>query len=215
MQLYQTSPETTLRCFEQSVRDIRAVKIYYWYRGRNAWWQVWATHYSEGCIHTSIESAQSYVEYERTQGSVFYIKQLPAVLLITEGLAVVITQINSDHPLGDYSHTLIEKKAKESWRNDFGTKSIALKRGETFSSIMKSFHPYSSFWVKTPPIKSSVLEVYSSRRAVSFEDLSDEDLMQWKSFPLGQGYRLGWSVPRSAQINTSAVRNLTLLANGV
>jgi len=61
MQLYQATSIADFGDYNRSVKDIRAVKLYYWYRGRNAWRQVWAKHYFfEECMHTGIESAKHF-----------------------------------------------------------------------------------------------------------------------------------------------------------
>ena len=211
MQLYQLAA-SELGKLKQPVKEVRAVKLYYWHRGRNAWWGVWATHYYEGCMHTAIESAKKFIEEKRTQGSVFYIKQLPAILLVTDRLSVAITQINSNLPLCEYTYVPNAEKARENWRKDFRAESAVLNLNTPIGSVVESFEPLSSFWLKTPKSKNSVITVCTSRNDDCFESMNDDELLQWGSITFGKDYLLGWSVPKPSGVNQKPVSNLVLLA---
>jgi hypothetical protein len=211
MQLHQL-PTSDLGVLREPVKEIRAVKLYYWHRGRNAW-QGWTAHYyHDGCLHTAIESAQNFAEKKRTQGSVFYIKELPAILLVSDQLSIAVTQINSNMPLCDYTYTPNAEKATQSWRKDFRAEMAVLNIDTSIGSVVKSFEPLSSFWFKAPKIANSVITVCVSKNTDCFETLSDDELLQWKSITFSKKYLLGWSVPKLSGVNSKPVKNLMFLA---
>lgn len=212
MRLHQIKT-SMLRELKQPVNEIRAIKLYYWYRGRNAWWGTWATHYFEGSIHTTSESAKQFVEAQRTQGSVFYLRQLPALHLVAGRWSVAITQINSLHPLCEYTYVPMPQRQGIGCRRDLSAKSAALGLGAPVDSVVESFEPLSSFWFKTPKTKNSVVSVCAYGGTTRFEELNDEELLQWKSIAMRKNYQLDWSVPSPSGVSTKAVRNLEILAN--
>jgi hypothetical protein len=174
------------------VQSIEAVCIYYCFRGRNAYWGTWATHYFPGCMHHSLASAQAFAEGQRTQGSVFYVHQLPALLLSTGISCALVTQINTGHPLKDYSHKALPEK--EGWvhRTAKNTKSVILAKGEVLSDVLSSFSPDSNFWRVPPPTKNSVVMLAVEGAVNDLERLDSHKLHSWVSKSLGPDYLLNW-----------------------
>ena len=81
------------------LRGIKVVKIYYCYYGRNAWYSTWVQKYYKNCMHASFDSAKGFAEINRKQGSVFYIKELPALYIESGSYPILVTQINKTCPL--------------------------------------------------------------------------------------------------------------------
>ncbi len=86
------------------VKSVNPTVIHYIVSGRNAWHSTWIRRYSEGCMHTSVESAINYCEKWRNNGDVFCIYTIPALLINSDGENnFLITEVNSENPLQGYS----------------------------------------------------------------------------------------------------------------
>ncbi len=48
-----------------TLKNVKAVKIFYCFYGRNAWYTTWVQKYSENCMHSSLESAKEFAEANR------------------------------------------------------------------------------------------------------------------------------------------------------
>jgi hypothetical protein len=83
------------------VKEIKPIRLFYVTTGRNAWRETWINRYSEGCMHTSLESAQSYCERKRVQGTVFYISHMPTIAFISDKRMLAVTEINTQNILGN------------------------------------------------------------------------------------------------------------------
>src|SRR5947208_11890730 len=82
---------------------VGAVKMYFCSTGRNAWHGMINRYGPVRCMHNTLTGAQQFAENQRVQGSVFYIEELPTLLLIEQDFfCVLVTQINTKHPLKDY-----------------------------------------------------------------------------------------------------------------
>ena len=93
---------------DPSVREDRlvgmhAVKLYHCHIGRNAWHSTWVRIYSDGCMHLTEGSAQSYAETLRNRGNVVYIEELPALCFSGRRHLLLVTQLNTETPLLGYS----------------------------------------------------------------------------------------------------------------
>ena len=86
----------------QSIKRLGLAKLYFVTSGRNAWWATWIKRYEEGCMQAKLRSAQQQAERRRTNGSVFYIRELPALFIEKEHALLIVTQINTEHVLGSY-----------------------------------------------------------------------------------------------------------------
>ena len=176
-----------------TVRSISRGLIYYVHTGRNAWHSTWVTHYFPGCMHTTLQSAKEYAEKFRERGTVLYIKQLPCLIFRSNGVAIIITEINNRNPLSGYSAdattdevAIGSKKIKEALNN-------YLKVGAPLEGVTLSFLPSSRFWSHRPSPKNSVIVLATNDEAVSIEKVKSDDLLSFKSFSNGGNYYLGWS----------------------
>jgi len=88
------------------VEDVSAGLLYYLFNGRNAWHSTWITRYTEGCMHSDLQSAKDTAEKRRVQGSVFYIAELPAPIFSSAAGIIAVTEINSARPLSGYAAEL-------------------------------------------------------------------------------------------------------------
>lgn len=183
---------------------VRPVRVYYCSLGRNAWRNTWIGRYRDGCIHTQLETAREFAEKQRKQGSVFYIRQLPALLLIGYPHAV-ISQINTDEPLSGYSRSAV--RIFVDVEEEFNIED-SLEEGNRMRQVVDSFRYNSSFWTTTPPPKSSVITLFydDGEDVDEFEDLDQGSLLLWKSRPNGRQNKFRWDRFRNRIDGTAVLR---------
>lgn len=190
---------------ELRLRGIRAVKIYYCFYGRNAWHSTWVQKYYIDCMHSNLDSAKRFAERNRVQGSVFYIEELPALLLDGGSYPVLVTQINERCPLREYSakalreDVSIESEKIEGYRNNY------LTFGSPLNGVILSFEYNSRFWKTQQPWKNSVILLYTETEFEPVE-LKTTKLKAWKSSSLGKDYYLSWSPIKSRVSQSSVIR---------
>ena len=185
-------------------------KIYYAHDGRNAWHSTWVQRYFDGCMHTTLQSANEYCEGRRKSGSVFYINELPALWLTIYLGTYVLIQINEKNPFGNYSAT----SPREDTNGSRLTEAPGLfNRGNSASSAIKSFVHYSQHWRKSPDADSIILTWHSNvgdsttahstekgRNAKNqiVEPLTDSPMHRYTSSSAGSDYLLQWTRERHA-----------------
>jgi hypothetical protein len=192
---------------DSEVESISAVFIYYVFTGRNAWHSTWVTQYSEGCMHTNLESAKQYAEKRRTQGTVFHIKELPALLFNSKCGCLAVTQINSHNPLSSYSPNATTLNVGLGVKKIDGALENYICKHAPMLGVALSFAHGSRFWLMQPPPKNSVITVATSGTADIFSELPEHNLSIKTSFSHGGNYRLGWSEKESGILKLG-VRNI-------
>lgn len=189
MQLNQT---TNYFCKDELLESVETGILYYIHSGRNAWHSTWITRYSAGCMHTTFASAREFVEKKRVQGSVFYIKQLPCLIVSSNKNKLYITEINSKKPLSGYSMQAITnvipfgKKLVENYKNNY------FYIGADLENIGLSFDVDSRFWKHKPSAKNSVLIFYSINNKIYKTEEIPKNLRCYKSISHGKQYFLDW-----------------------
>lgn len=143
------------------LRQVEAVKIYYCLYGRNAWHSTWIQRYSENCMHLTFASAKSHAEAKRVQGSVFYIKELPALQFTTGKYRVLITQINSTCPLREYSPSARRKDVIYGKTKIHDSRENYLTFGAPMEGLILSFSHDSRFWITLQSSINSVIILYA------------------------------------------------------
>ena len=164
------------------VRSVVAVKLYYVWTGRNAWWQTWSTRYSNGCMHLSLKSAKDYCEKLRTQGTVFYIDQLPSIAFLAVDRTFVLSEINTKK----FLQRLQIDKLRE-------LINIIPVSTMTLNQIGFSFNANSLLWCKNYPKKNSCILSFANCFDGFEETQINEQLISYKSNSLGPNYYLSWS----------------------
>ena len=188
------------------VREIKAVKIYYCYYGRNAWHSTWIQRYSPSCMHLTIDSAQDHAERKRTQGSVFYIEELPSLEINVGPYRVYITQINENCPLREYRIEAVRSSAPVGKRKIENAQNRYLKFGVNAENLLLSFAHDSRFWINTQPSSNSVMILYTGEN-IKAAPLKTTKLNFWKSQSVGKYYYLSWS-SRKGRISQRSVLRL-------
>ncbi len=181
--------------------------IYYVTTGRNAWHSTWVQQYSNGCMHTSLQSAKDYAEKRRTQGTVFTIKEQPALQVRTAKGQLFATQINTSRPLAEYSRDALREQPAHGSKLIKDSRDNYLSKGASALGAALSFDCASRFWRTAPPRKNSVIVVASGDRTLELEPLRRRKLKAWSSFSNGGGYLLGW---RERENDTAGRQIITL-----
>ncbi|MFI8483004.1 hypothetical protein ACIGCM_20805 [Pseudomonas sp. NPDC078700] len=181
--------------------------LYYVFSGRNAWHSTWITRYSEGCMHPTLELAKNYAEKRRTQGTVFHIHELPAILFRTRNGCLIATQINSKNPLLNYLPNPFTTNLESTKLDMVDTLDSYTCINPTISETVLSFACGSRFWLTQPPTEDSVITVATNDPTASFAVLSNDNLQIRTSCSLGKKYLLGSPVKESGY-SSSGVRNI-------
>ena len=155
-------------------------------------------------MHTTLESAKKHSEDRRTQGTVFNIKEVPAVLLRSKSGCIVVTQINTGNPLAGYSADATTGSVGPNMKKIEGALDNYICRGAPMLGAALSFLPGSRFWKTMPPYKNSVIIISTNETAVEFLPLPTRSFTIKTSFSRGGGYLLGWT-DREASITPDGV----------
>lgn len=188
------------------IKDIATCTLYYLHSGRNAWHSTWVMQYEEGCMHSDAQSAKESAERQRTQGSRFYVSELPALLIQCSKGFLAVTEINTNQPLSNYvpdAH-LGQNDANANTVNEASDTRLA--RGVHIRRAVLSFHRDSRFWSRRPAIKNSVIIVGTSETAVKFVPCKTDFSTVFQSYSNGISYLLGWrEVPNKRNVNAAQV----------
>ena len=210
MQLHRKSIETDGSA-DSLITGVGRCKVYYAHDGRNAWHSTWVQRYSDGCMHTTLQSAKDYCEGRRKPGSVFYIREVPALWLTIHLGTYVLIQIGEKNPFGNYGATC----PPEGTNGSTHTVSPNLfKRGGLVALAIGSFVHYSRHWRKMPDADSVILTWRANARdsmvldttkdgqqlkaSQIVEPLNDAPMHRYTSSSAGSNYLLQWSKERHA-----------------
>lgn len=182
------------------IKSVKAVKIYYVWTGRNAWWSVWSTRYSKGCMHLSLKSAKDYCEKLRTQGTVFYIDQLPSIAFIATKRTLFVSEINTEK----FFERLKTQKLKD-------LINIIPVSTMTLHQISLIFNSYSLLWSENYPKDNSCILSFANF-SDGFEEIQqNEELISYGSSSSGPNFYLKWTERKFAKDSTLLHQILLML----
>jgi hypothetical protein len=124
-----------------SLEEVRTTSLFFLSSARNAWRSTCVREYLDGGMYSNEQSAKYSAERQRTQGSFFYISQLPALLFRSTSGFLAVTEIETFEPLSGCSPDAVAKL-----------------RGATMLNVADSFQRSSGFWNR-PPAQSFVIVV--------------------------------------------------------
>jgi hypothetical protein len=185
-------------------------KIFYLYRGRNAWHSTWVEHYSSWCMHSTLPSAKMQAEVMRGPGSTFIINELPAVALQSPVGTLVVTEINNDTPLSEWT------KKYSTEQLDYGLnqrycrlEDIIAKQTSIFSIAPFMMDP--NFVAQSPQGRDGLFMLFAEPAQI-IENNRNRINRRWHSRAEGTEYHLGWTSSRSRASGRSARRVADALA---
>lgn len=174
------------------INSVEKITIYYYIYGRNAWHSTWIQRYTPMCMHTTFESAKNQAENDRKNGSVFTIRQLPALLIKSDAFDFIVTQINESNPLAEYQ--LVPENVLS--LNPIGNQ--RLQKKSCIFSFIDSLGCNSKNWLHKQAKENSLI-ILKGFSSVQFEELVENTrLMEWKSKSYGKGFYLGWNEAESS-----------------
>jgi hypothetical protein len=141
---------------------IEAVNIWYCSYGRNAWNSTWIKRYVPGCMQITEEGAEQRAEYTRNNGNVHYLVEKPALRFVGRHHSLIVTQINTDTPLREYSARPVRGAGLSRQR---GERDSYFVFGATLGDVAKTFAPNSQFWKVAQPERNSVVRLFALPRA--------------------------------------------------
>ena len=178
------------------VKNVRTVSVFFTTTGRNAWHSTWVKRYAPGCMHTTYESARSYCERRRVQGTVFYVSELPSLAFITSTSALIVSEINSD--------SLLSRLDRPRLRQVVETIPVSTL---TLDQVHYLFRPSSPLWPHDYPQQNSAILSYCSDLTALSAHTTTSSVIATESFSLGPLYKLDWrDVPTTT--DHSAVHQL-------
>jgi hypothetical protein len=197
--------------------SVEAVRVLWLERIRTAWRGATSRQYwSDSVLFTTKASASRDAEARRTQGSQFAIHEIPALRLNSVSGSVVITEIDTDNPLGRWGRepepdrlglTRLGIWDRESKRDRLKQ----LRRGERMRTVVEGFGvlsvplgwPWTSGWPDPRPDEDSLL-AGTLPLETRTEPAGTRALLTWSS-EFFDGY-LFWNEGQSAYSRTGVRR---------
>lgn len=160
-----------------SLLAVEGAVVYMLISGRNAWHSTWITRYSKNiAFYSSLQGAKSQAELLRRQGSVFYVRQVPVLLVRTTEGAVVQAEFHSRTCFGKW---------------DITAGSELLRIGTPTSRLLSGLGPDSELW--RPPKISQYSFVTVVPEWDNIPPLPKGGAFRsWTSEGLGPKYQLAW-----------------------
>jgi hypothetical protein len=172
---------------EDLLLGVEACSVSVLIRGRNAWRSTWVRHWFHNShLFSDHRSAQLGAEPLRAPGNVFYVYDVPALLLIGSAARLVLIDGIRGEPFKHF-----EGFKEESVNSAYGSYIKGVFPGITMHQAMVAFDERSEWWRSPAGINSRV------RFGVVPDDGYVTKLPRGRfksstSYPQGSGYYLGW-----------------------
>jgi hypothetical protein len=156
---------------------ISPVLLYVITRGRNAWHSTWVENYSgPTALIADFAFAAELAEKRRKQGSVFYIEQVPGLLLKSPEAPIALVEFHSSNCFGTWD---VERAQDR------------LELGTPIAAVLNALGPH-GMWRGRPPSEHSFISGIADWQSLT--PLPPRTPMKrWTSESLGRGYRLNWN----------------------
>jgi len=158
-------------------------------------------------MHVDLQAAKQQAESWRKNGSVFYINEIPAIVMQSENLTLVVTQINCDVVFADYRPNGVHHFLKNpvSLRNH-------MLPGASLRLAVSSLARDSGYWKIQPPPRDSVLLFKADIPLQWFDAYRESSVNQYRSESVGGQCALIWKEYPSI-VKSKAIRNIVRLRN--
>lgn len=172
--------------FGEPINKIDHGIIYFVHNGRNAWHSTWVQKYYPGCMHSTLEEAMEYCEEKRTNGSVFYIIEMPVIIVCINYGKLIVAQINAGRPLASYSPPWLSNKNECTLQEGGDTPS-------TIEEITASLNTGSVHWEAPQQKNQPVILLWLFDPDAKMATITGSPLATYKSASHGAKYQLGWN----------------------
>lgn len=167
---------------ESYLASIYKIKIYFLYKGRNAWYGTWIKRYNMGnSFFLNKFDAEWEAEEQRKQGNVFYIEEIPALLFnFSKNYLMLISEINTDKPLSNFNYKELEKFLQGN------------NKKRIYGKDMKEFFTNNIFWKYKPNFHNSLSIEYHEKIKKNQIELLDNKFKLYKSYKSYYSEFLEW-----------------------
>lgn len=169
------------KLLQSPLLDLRVARAFLLTKGRNAWHSTWIRRYQGShAVHGMLEWAKEDAEAKRGPGNVFYIREMPVLVLDIEDeheldCSIVLTDFYADNPFARWS------------KHEAGS---VLELETPVGAVLNAFSAEGA-WLYPAPNPHSLIVA----RARSFElphSGTVEELHSWTSRPVGAQRSLAW-----------------------
>lgn len=218
----------------QKIKSVSCIKLFYISDRRNAWHGTEVRRWYTKSFHLSFDSASRYAERLRTNGSVFYIREIPAICIEASKSCAIITEVNTLEPFKWFAY-LTDKDAVIKTFLDSGyelfdsilqppsvvklqilknIKKLVLRPGNSFSDVVDSFDPNSLFWKNGIHYRKNLVRLLLQNPDISVLDkVSSESFFRASmSKAVGSNYRLRWN-SMTTLVSAKSIFNLLKKSN--
>lgn len=147
-------------------------------------------------MHTTWNSARTYCEERRVQGTVFYINELPGLAFVAGKRALVVTEINTNDILCRFDFEQLTKLT-----------TVLPVSTMTLRQMYHVFKAISPLWPNSYPRIDSAILTFCSNAGELLALSATESLTDKASRVVGGNYPLNWSA-RPSSIKFTAVCGL-------
>ena len=190
--------------FELRMRaeEVRAVRMFLVHRGRNAWHTTWSLRYLPGYMHLSLESAKSHAERERKQGNVFYVVEIASLAAISDGKAILISELNESDAFSGVSSDELQRLNE-----------LVRLKSLAFDQILTVLRHGTIVWTQRSK-DSEVVSLYSES-VTELQPLTlESQLLRHQSQSAGPTYLLQWSSESSTYSTAALLKLQSALVSG-
>lgn len=170
----------------EPIKTIEHGFIFFVHDGRNAWHSTWVQKYYPGCMHSTLDEAKKYCEKKRTNGSVFYITEIPVIIVCFRYGKLIATQLNTNMPFESYH------PQNDTIPGD-GTRQEKRSMPSTIEEITTSLNTGCSHWKQPQQHNQPVILLWMFDPSAYITPVENRPLIKYKSFSHGKKYLLGWS----------------------
>lgn len=137
-------------------------------------------------MHATLDEAKKYCEERRTNGSVFYITEMPAIVAQFNYGKLIATQINAATPFESYS-------TEENITTGIDIKKNEKRTPSTIEELTTSLNTSSAHWKQPKQNNQPVILLWLFDPNAYISPIKEKTLTKYKSFSHGKKYLLGWS----------------------
>lgn len=192
----------------EEIKSFGARKIHYLITGRNAWHSTWVQNYWPKCISSHSSELEQDAEKKRGPGTTFQIKELPALVFATKSGSAVITEINTDYPLKNYSpRSYLASQNQCNLLRSPDDPALQVFVGSTLGALMRSLENSSGCW-NYPPRHQSIFSMFLPQGNLEdFEAAADYYSFKESGRSGGSKNSIGWSI-RTGKIKSDYIESL-------
>lgn len=168
------------------ISNIALGRIYFVFKGRNAWHSTWIQNYFiEGSVFDILSDAKDYAENLRGQGTVCYIRELPCLVIKNNEIMMIVTDLESEKIFKGFDSRY------NFWAPFFESNTPNI----SFTKFAMAFLRTSKFWLNEMRFDNKISFYFSKikgARIISLNNNDTEILKNYQSKSIGSYRCLQW-----------------------